>query len=169
MPSPLAHAAAGYALYRILRVSGAAEPRLLRATIAFSLLPDVDSLVGLAGRNFYRYHNNITHSFGFVMVAGILTGTLFGWRKGRFWRWFSAGSLAYSFHLGLDYWATRRGLLLLWPFSSRRFISPVKLFYGFQWGRGIWSITHVWTLLTELLFSLALITGTRWLTKRMKV
>ena len=169
MPSPLAHIAAGYAVYRLLRSPEAAEPKLLGTTIAFSLLPDADSLVGLAGRNFYRYHNNISHSLGFVMVAGILTGTFFGWRKGRFWRWFSASSLSYSFHLILDYWATRRGLLLLWPFSSRRFISPAKLFYGFQWGRGIWSITHVWTLLTELLFSLALIAGTRWLTKRMKV
>ena len=169
MPSPLAHAAAGYALYRILRVPDAAEPRLLRATIAFSLLPDADSLVGLAGRDFLRYHNNISHSLGFVVGAGLLAGMLFGRGQERFWRWFSAGSLAYGFHLSLDYWATRRGLLLLWPFSSRRFISPAKLFYGFQWGRGIWSMTHVWTLLTELLFSLALIAGTRWLTKRMKV
>lgn len=169
MPSPLAHTAAGYVVYRLLRPPGVSEPKLLGTTIAFSLLPDADSLVGLASRNFARYHNNISHSLGFVMAAGILAGMLLGWGKGRFWHWFSAGSLAYGFHLVLDYWSTRRGLLLFWPVSSRRFIAPFKLFYGFQWGLGVWSITHLWTLLTELLFGLALLAGTRWLTKRLKV
>jgi hypothetical protein len=168
MPSPLAHTAAGFAIYNLLRSPEVAKPKLFWTTTLFSLLPDADSLVGLLSRDFYRFHNNISHSLGFAIAAGALAGTLLGWGKGLFWRWFSAGFLAYALHLGLDYWATRRGILLLWPFSNRRFISPTKLFYGFQWGRGIWSKTHLWTVLTELLFGLALIAGMRWLTKRQR-
>lgn len=168
MPSPLAHSAAGFAVYNMLRPSEKADSELLRVSILFSVLPDLDSLVGLLGRDFYRFHNNISHSLGFALAAGSVAGLVWGWGKGLFWRWFSAGFLAYAFHLGLDYWSTRRGIILLWPFSKRRFISPTKLFYGFQWGRGLWSKTHIWTMLTELLFGLALITGLRWLTKRLK-
>lgn len=167
MPSPLAHSAAGYAIYRLLRQSRA-EPQLLGTTIAFSLLPDADSLVGVAGRDFERFHNNISHSLGFVIASSLLAGMLLGRGHGRFWRYFSAAFLAYGFHLGLDYWSTRRGLLLFWPLSSRRFVSPTKLFYGFQWGRGILSVTHLWTALTELIFGMVLVVGVSWLTKRLK-
>lgn len=168
MPSPLAHTVAGYAVYRLLRAPNTSEPRLLLAAVTFSLLPDLDALVGLAGRDFGRYHNNVSHSVGFAAGAGILAGFLMGRRQGEFWRWFSAGFLAYGLHLGLDYWATRRGLLMLWPLSSRRFSSPKKLFYGFQWGRGICSATHIWTAVTELLSALALVSAVRWFRTRLK-
>lgn len=168
MPSPLAHIATGYALYQILRVPGEENNQLLGASVVFSLLPDLDSLIGLAGRDFIRYHNNISHSLGFSVAAGMLSGLLLGRNKKRFGRWFAVGILATGLHLSLDYWATRRGLLLLWPLSSRRFISPARLFYGFRWGAGIRSMTHLWTLLTELLFGLVLLVSANWLANRIK-
>jgi inner membrane protein len=168
MPSPIAHTAAGIAIYELLHVSEERDSRLLWTTILFSILPDADSVLGLAGRDFIRFHNNVSHSLGFAAAAGALAGTFFGWGKGLFWRGFSAGFLAYGFHLGMDYWSTRRGIILFWPFSKRRFVSPKKLFYGFQWGLGFWNKAHLWTALTELLFGLVLTAGVRVLTKRLR-
>jgi hypothetical protein len=168
MPSPLAHAAAGYAVYRIFRSSDAIEPELFTASLAFSLLPDLDSVAGLIGQNFAHYHNNVSHSVGFMIGAGVLAGTLFHRRQEGFFRWYLVGLMSYGFHLALDYWSTRRGILLLWPFSNRRFTSPKRLFYGLKWGRGIKSATHIWTAFTELIFGLMLVTTIRWLTKRQR-
>jgi hypothetical protein len=166
MPSPLAHTAAGFAIHDLLQLTDEKESEQLGVAILFSLLPDADSLLGLAAQDFARFHNNISHSLGFAVGAGVLSGIGWGWRKGLFWRYFSTGMLAYCLHLGLDYWATRRGILLFWPISERRFVSPIKLFYGFQWGRGVWSMTHLWTALTESLFGLSLFVWMHCLRKR---
>jgi inner membrane protein len=42
--------------------------------------------------------------------------------------------------------------MLFWPFTQQRFSSPVTLFYGLHWSKGLFSIDHVWTVLTEGLF-----------------
>ena len=76
MPSPLAHTAAGFAVYNFLRSREEAESKLFRVTILFSLLPDADSLVGLVSRDFIRFHNNISHSLGFAIAAGAMAGLM---------------------------------------------------------------------------------------------
>lgn len=47
--------------------------------------------------------------------------------------------------------------MLFAPISKRRFQLPITLFYGLRWGSGLFSVKHLWTLATELLFSLVVI------------
>lgn len=44
--------------------------------------------------------------------------------------------------------------MLFAPFSYRRYRLPSTIFYGFRCGSGLLSANHLWTLATELLFSL---------------
>jgi membrane-bound metal-dependent hydrolase YbcI (DUF457 family) len=161
MPSPILHGAAGYSIYRLyLRyepdTEEGEEPRALTATlfaaIIFSVLPDIDSLVGIIRGNFGRYHNNLTHSF-FAGLAAALPFGLLMQRKQRssFKYWFSLASFAYMLHVVMDSFTWGRGVMALWPLKSDRFRVPLRLFYGFHWSDGWWSRRHLWTFLTELM------------------
>jgi hypothetical protein len=50
-------------------------------------------------------------------------------------------------------------VMLFWPIVQDRFSSPVKLFVGVQWGEGLISIWHLWTILSELIFFLIVFIG----------
>jgi inner membrane protein len=166
MPSPIGHAVAGYAIYKICAVrypERAAPrigpvPRLLAATVGLSLLPDLDFLPGLLVGDFDRYHNAISHSLFFGVVVALLIGTLM-WLIGRshFLFWFGLTLLCYELHVIMDFFIDGRGVMLLWPLSPDRLKSPVKLFYGLHRSDGWVSIRHLWTLLTELVFAVFVI------------
>ena len=49
--------------------------------------------------------------------------------------------------------------MMFWPITQTRFASPIKIFYGLQWGLGWFSLWHLWTLFTESLFVSILILG----------
>ena len=157
MPSPILHSAAGYSIYLLRRrqTSGSEEDKALLTTllisVIFSLLPDVDSAVGLIRGNFGRYHNNLTHS----LFAGLVVALPFSFlmqRKQRrpFKYWFSLSLLAYFLHVIMDSLTWGRGVMAFWPFTSSRYRIPLRLFYGFHWSEGWRSRRHLWTVLTEL-------------------
>jgi hypothetical protein len=56
----------------------------------------------------------------------------------------------------MDSLTAERGVMMFWPLTQVRFASPLKLFFGVQWGLGWFSIWHLWTVCTELLFALVL-------------
>lgn len=169
MPSPIAHLTAGYIVYRIARgyaappdaamagaETGQVTPNardLLLTSAAFSLLPDVDSLAGLLLGNFGRYHNNVTHSL--LVGAGLALGFggVMSWRRHGFWLWFLAAAGCYSTHVLMDAATMGRGVMALWPLSSRRYALPLTLFYGLHWSEGWLSVRHLWTVATELVFT----------------
>jgi len=165
MPSPLAHSTAGYVIYRTQRdlLTGQNGRRLTLAlliTLGLSLVPDADSFVGFAFGNFGRYHNTVSHSLvvgaGFALVVGLLAavaGLIGGWRHARFAPWFLLALLCYETHVIMDFFTVSRGVMLFWPFSGQRFLSPVSLFYGLHWSDGWISVKHLWTFLSELGFS----------------
>jgi membrane-bound metal-dependent hydrolase YbcI (DUF457 family) len=125
-------------------------------------LPDVDSIVGLLAGNMGRYHNNLTHSMLVALTVASIIG-LVALAKGRRCglRCVVLALSAYGFHLGADVLTVGRGIMWLWPWSSRRLLSPVPLFYGLHWSDGLWSVRHVWTLLTEVGFAALLILALR--------
>jgi membrane-bound metal-dependent hydrolase YbcI (DUF457 family) len=130
MPSPVAHALAGYVVGA--SVAGPARPaaagsaasfmrRMQQKGILFAALgclPDIDFLFGT--------HATYTHSIGaIVIVAAALALVL------RPWPLVLAGTLAYASHPFLD-WLGRDtspplGIMVLWPFSTGHFMSPVPL------------------------------------------
>ena len=170
MPSPLAHTAAGIALYLVGRpaLSEKETPRTGRiptlglVTVGFSLLPDIDSVVGLLTGNFGRYHNNLTHSLFVGLVLSLLPAA-YGRRRGGAGAavWYLAALLPYALHLLMDAANVGRGIMALWPLTTDRFQLPFPLFYGFHWSDGLLSVRHIWTFVTEALFALALLGGTR--------
>ncbi|MDX1521057.1 MAG: metal-dependent hydrolase [Anaerolineae bacterium] len=166
MPSPIAHAAAGYAIYRLSRSRRPQSklpkfgpvPGLLLITTGFSLLPDLDSIVGLLSGNFGRFHNNLTHS----LIVGFFVSLVFAlgmWGKERsgFGFWFAIALFGYEAHVLMDSATVGRGVMAFWPFTSERFASPLIIFYGLHWSEGWFSIRHLWTVLTELAFAALLL------------
>jgi membrane-bound metal-dependent hydrolase YbcI (DUF457 family) len=159
MPSPLAHLTAGYAVYVFSRrrlptpepdLAGRV-PFLLVVTSGFSLLPDVDGVVGLLAGDFGRYHNQMTHSLLVGIGAALAFGALMQARRGSgFWFWFIVSLAAYELHVVMDWATVGRGVMAWWPLTSERFQAPVPLFYGFHWSQGWLSVRHIWTVVTEL-------------------
>jgi membrane-bound metal-dependent hydrolase YbcI (DUF457 family) len=160
MPSPIAHIAAGYAVYRLYKdklPGGAAlspgirSPLLLIAGL--SLLPDLDVLFALIFGDMERYHNNFSHSLFFGLAVALICASLIFWKyRSHFWLWFVVSLISYDLHVVMDYFTGERGVMLLWPLIEARFSSPIKLFIGVQWGQGFFTIWHLWTILTETLF-----------------
>lgn len=153
----------GYVIYRFfknrvpenLNKREASLPLVLILAVGFSLLPDFDSVAGVLVGNFGRFHNNITHSLVVgVLVAltfAIITRTIV---KSGFWIWFGIFTLGYSLHILTDFLTFgERGIMLFWPLSHERFVSPVKLFYGVRWSADLLSPVHLNTLLNEFAFA----------------
>ncbi|HJS30315.1 MAG TPA: metal-dependent hydrolase [Anaerolineales bacterium] len=175
MPSPIVHLTAGYAIYRLSKHNlPERERQLLKIPIALliiaglSILPDLDFMVGLLLGDIEKYHNNISHSLLVGLPVALLAASLMVlWsRSSRFWVWFAVSLAAYDLHPILDLFAGERGVMLFWPIVQDRFTSPVKLFYGVQWGLGLISPWHFVTILSELLFLIIVYFLIAWLDKR---
>ena len=131
---------------------------MLILAMGFSLLPDLDSVLGVFAQDFGRFHNNLSHSLIFGIAVSLLLAGLFSWlEKGRFVFWFSLLLLSYELHVVMDFLTYGRGVMAFWPFTAERFISPVLLFFGLHWSEGFFSFSHIITLVTELLFSLVML------------
>jgi membrane-bound metal-dependent hydrolase YbcI (DUF457 family) len=161
MPSPISHIAAGIIIYRSLpaskRINNKVKffqlPVLVLIILFMSLLPDVDSVLGFLTGDMGNYHNQASHSLFTGAAAALLFGLILRWwLKGKLLFWFGLLFASYAVHLFLDMLTIGRGIKLLWPFSDERFLSPVLLFYGLRWSHGLWSITHIWTVVSEIGF-----------------
>lgn len=164
MPSPLAHTAMGYVIYRIYRPRLARHatpeqvgplPRLFLITATLSLLPDLDVVPGILLGDLNRFHNNMTHSLFFGLVIALIVGGVVRLRqKTGFVNWFLITLLCYEFHVIMDYFTVGRGVMILWPFSPERYEPAIMLFYGLHRSDGLITIRHLWTLITEAGFAL---------------
>jgi len=162
MPSPFAHAAAGYFIYYNLRQKlpdGRARlltiPSQLLIIVGLSLLPNLDVLPGIITGDIGRFHNNFTHSLMVGVLVALAFAVLVSRAYGPPWKvWFGAALISYELHVIMDFFTAERGVMLLWPLATARFSSPVKLFIGVQWGNGWMSIWHLYTIFTEALFFL---------------
>jgi inner membrane protein len=128
-------------------------PYALLITAAFSMLPDIDAVLGIVMRDFRRFHNNATHS----LLTGLLAAAVLGlWLRRRgnpnARLWFVLAWVSYALHVLMDSATPGRGVMALWPLSTNRYNFPIPLFYGVQWSNGFISIDHLVTLATELLF-----------------
>jgi membrane-bound metal-dependent hydrolase YbcI (DUF457 family) len=175
MPSPLAHLTAGYVLYRLGRAHQpnpalgrlGPVPGLLAVTAGVSLLPDLDSIVGVLAGDFGRFHNNLTHSLLVgAAVALLLAVALRAVRGNGFGFWFAIVLAAYELHVLMDWTTYGRGVMVWWPLTAERFQAPVFVFYGLHWSQGWLSTRHLWTLTTELLFAAVTLLALRTFTRR---
>jgi len=158
MPSPLAHAVAGYFIYRGFRNDGGGTtssrfgpvPKLLAATVALSLLPDADAVLGILANDIGKYHNNMANSIAFAVTTSLVLATVIRLiRRSGFRRWFGIAFASYLAHIVMDYLTLGRGIMLAWPFVSDRFQPPINLFFGLRWSEGLISSSHLITVATE--------------------
>ncbi|MCB0165119.1 MAG: metal-dependent hydrolase [Anaerolineae bacterium] len=176
MPSPIAHVAVGYAIYRLYQPHAPKPllqkigfvPGLLLLTAGLSLLPDLDAIPGILFGHFGRFHNNISHSFiiGVLVAVGIGGAAAIRQRR-NFWPWFLVTLLCYEFHVLMDlYTVGGRGVLAFWPLYPERLDPAPKLFFGLRWSEGLISAQHLWTLSSELIFALLVGLATQLIVKR---
>jgi hypothetical protein len=163
MPSPLAHASAGYLVSRLLwrRVrSGSslvARGAILLTVIFLALLPDLDAIPGILAGDLKHYHNNRTHSVLVGLAVSLGMGVAMkALRMKRALLWSLTALACYELHVAMDY-VTRgsRGIMAYWPLSAQRFGPPsASVFTGLHWHKGVFSADHVWTILNEAAFTL---------------
>ncbi len=143
MPSPVAHALAGVAVYAAL--APGAGPRRDRAPWGLAALAgvaaDLDFLPGLLVGDPSRWHHWASHSVAAAAVFTLLAVPLTGRALGSPGRRAAILAAAYASHLVLD-WLTvdrtvPRGIPLLWPLSDAVFLAPVLVFtdihHGASW------------------------------------
>ena len=133
MPTPIGHLFAGAVIRQSVETDLRRNLWFTAALLFFALLPDIDFIFGFAVGDVNRYHHLFTHSFIFVLGAGLLGGRMFSLRSAKMALNVSAiFVLAGISHVLLDCLALDQrppyGCPLLWPFSNRFFISPVVLF-----------------------------------------
>lgn len=176
MPSPLAHVTMGYVISKVHQRKSfsevntrAVEKRwgLSMLPVVISLLPDLDSALGLLAGDLGRFHNSGTHSLIVGLIVALFIGTMASrTSRAEFLNWFAIALACYEMHVIMDFFTIGRGVMLFWPFSLGRFSSPVKLFYGLHWSDGWVSPRHIWTLLTELGFAVFAVAVVHLLPKR---
>jgi membrane-bound metal-dependent hydrolase YbcI (DUF457 family) len=160
MPSPIAHLGVGYAIYRHYknrlpedRRSLWKLPFQLVLVAGLSMLPDLDVIPAVIFRDMKGYHNNFSHSlFAGIPVAFLLAVIFQRVYRSNFWLWFVICLISYDLHVIMDALTADRGVMMFWPLIEARYASPVKIFYGLQWGLGWISPWHLWTIFTESLF-----------------
>jgi membrane-bound metal-dependent hydrolase YbcI (DUF457 family) len=171
MPSPLAHSAMGYLIYRMSRsgkpgrqpqpqswVRDLLAPQLW-LLVGLSILPDLDAIAGFLLNDMAGFHNNGTHSLLIgLLVALLVAGTAWWREKEGFFRWLVIAFAGYAMHVLMDAVTfDSRGVMLFWPLSQERFLAPFSLFYGVRWSDGLFSVAHLVTLATELVFTVLVV------------
>lgn len=174
MPSPIAHLTVGYAIYRYYEQRLPEDKRSVwKIPLQFfliaclSLLPDLDIAPAIIFRDMVAYHNNFSHSLIVALpVSLVIAGIFYALYRADFWLWFVICLVSYGLHVVMDSLTMGRGVMMFWPLTQDRFASPVKLFYGLKWGFGWFSLWHLWTVLSEALFSLGIILAVNYLNKK---
>jgi membrane-bound metal-dependent hydrolase YbcI (DUF457 family) len=144
MPTPAGHAIAGLATAWFAERTGGKRLRLFGvlalACVFAAVIPDIDIL--------FHSHQTYTHSIGAAVISGGVAGAI-AWVLARRRRPAAAGSsyrgprpifvavsvtIAYGTHIVLDWLAIDTspplGLMALWPFSTRFYLSGANLFFG---------------------------------------
>jgi hypothetical protein len=174
MPSPIAHLGVGYAVYRHYKDKLPRDkrsfwkfPLQLILVTGLSMLPDLDVVPAILFRDMRAYHNNISHSLLVgIPVALLVAGAFHRVYRSSFWLWFIICLISYDLHVIMDALTAERGVLMFWPLSQTRIASPIKIFYGLQWGLSWFNPWHLWTIFTETLFSVIVIAAMSYFDKR---
>ena len=167
MPSPIAHLGVGYVVFQFYKTKLPSDQKRfwlislqLILVTSLSILPDLDIIPAFLFKDMEGYHNNFSHSlllgFPVALLAAVIFQRIY---RSNFWLWFVICLISYDLHVLMDALTAERGVMMFWPITQTRFASPIKIFYGLQWGLGWFSLWHLWTLFTESLFVSILILG----------
>ncbi len=176
MPSPIAHSVSGYVLANLPALKFRTGLRQIWPMISLTTLyilfvanlPDFDFIPQIVTG--LRFHRGPSHSF----TAALLVSALLSWLAYRYLKYkkqpsryticFALTFAIYSSHLLLDLLTHGgNGLPLLWPLSLDRFQLPFAIFPAVHHSRPLWDASHLVFISAELLYSVFLLAGLRFL------
>jgi hypothetical protein len=135
MSTPIAHSLAGISIYLFYKKKKYTPNKwlLILYCIIVSLLPDIDFIcITNNGIEFSSiYHHQITHSILFIFILSLVAWCIGGKRLGIITCW------CLLIHNLIDYFTMDdnippAGIMFLYPFSTKCFISPVTFWVGNQ-------------------------------------
>ncbi|MBE9039340.1 metal-dependent hydrolase [Oscillatoriales cyanobacterium LEGE 11467] len=172
MPSPIAHSVAGYLLAKSLPADRFSENRIQKWSLyifyasLIAVVADLDFIPQFVTGN--AYHRGITHSLVFALGFSAISALIVSvWKKFSYIKIFTLTSIFYGSHLLLDYFSYGRGIKLFLPFVDRFFRSPIILFPGLHYSRGLFHISHLLPIGFEIAISILGI-GVVWWWKKSK-
>ena len=136
MPTPVAHALAGWCVAAAPGVGLERSRGALAALLVAANLPDIDYLALVGGRAAMEaHHQGFTHSLGFVLAAALPLALPLRRFVGPARAWVLA-ALAGASHLLFDLVSFDEkppiGFPLFWPLSDGRYHAPWTLFPGIE-------------------------------------
>ena len=143
MPSPIGHTLAGCAVGLALIPSQ--MPQVWEAwawCLIGANLPDVDFIPGFLTGSPRTFHRGPSHSLMAAVVVAGLGVSLLTWLSIPWLTRAGLIFLAYTSHVGLDYFTPGRGVLLGWPISHRRYQAAYPRFRGITLGRSRQNFFH---------------------------
>ena len=137
MATPIGHGLVGCAIGMVVsRGAPGGERGLWLACVVLAIAPDLDFVPGVFAGKPAAYHQGISHSLAFAMLAGLLAMLTVRASPAALRRAWLAGFAAYASHLALDWLGPDArlpyGMPFLWPLSDATFLSPVALLPGVQ-------------------------------------
>jgi inner membrane protein len=135
MATPLGHSLAGYAIYTVADgAPGQRSKSLALLCVCMANAADLDFLPGTLLGSPALYHQGVTHSLGFALLASLGVAGVCRPRGKPFATVVFWSGMAYVSHLVIDLLGPDarppHGIPLLWPISGEHFISPWALFLG---------------------------------------
>jgi inner membrane protein len=164
MPSPIAHSAAGYAIYKLFpEARQIFRTKLTGLTIFYFVFvanaPDLDFIAQLFTDK--KIHRGLSHSLVFAIFFSLISSLVYFYFKGRKTRAFIVATfILYCSHLLLDI-LSPVGLPLLAPLSDSSFKFPITLFPNVHHSRGLFDPSHLIFISIETVYSILLIAFTR--------
>jgi inner membrane protein len=163
MPSPIAHSAAGYAIYKLHpKAKSVFKPGATNLAVFYYVFvanaPDLDFIAQLFTAQ--KLHRGLTHSLSFAIFFSLLLSFIYLFFKGRKLRTFIVITLTlYCSHLCLDT-LSPVGLPLLEPISDSLFKFPITLFPNVHHSRGFLDSSHFIFISVETIYSILFISLT---------
>ena len=167
MATSLGHSLAGYVVYRCSGKTKIPERFILMIIcIVMANTPDLDFLPGILIGQPALYHQGLTHSLGFAVMASLGIAGIFSFKKKMFSVVFKVCFLSYASHLVIDIFGPDGrlpyGIPLFWPISGAHVISPVQLFPGAhhasstsaslqEWLYGVFSLHNLGAIAIEII------------------
>jgi inner membrane protein len=135
MATPIGHALGGYAVFLAYPNTGRRDRlRLLGLCIMMAIAPDLDFVPGILKGQPPLYHQGISHSLGFAVLASLVLAVVYSLRNGTMKVDWSLFFFAYLSHLVIDLFGVDGrppyGIPVFWPLTHASYLAPFRIFAG---------------------------------------
>jgi inner membrane protein len=146
--TPIGHALAGYAVYRVSAYKREDRRTLLWLCLFLAIAPDFDFAPGILMGQPSLYHQGISHSLGLASVVSLILALVYGLNRGTVWAEWSWFFLAYASHLVIDLFGRDArppyGIPLFWPIGAEHYLAPLQIFWGVRHAEVTSATTGEW-------------------------